>query len=101
MKKQTANMMRYLFRGALLLALVFLVIRVMPGAFAQRNNQISKEEVTRAAIIRESAKTDVPLTKQRTSVPAAPVACTLNGTLGTAPAGGSTGTLLTISASYP
>ena len=67
MKKQTANMMTYFFRGALLLALLFLVIRVIPGAFGQRNNQISKAEVTRAAIMRESARTDVPLTKQRTS----------------------------------
>ena len=95
MKKQTANMMRYFFRGALLLALVFLVIRVMPGAFAQRNNQISKAEVTRAAIIKESANADVPLTKKRTFVPAEPAACNLDGTLGAAPAGGSTGTLTT------
>ena len=95
MKKTNANAMRYLVRGALLLALLFLVIHVMPGAFGQRDSQISKTEATRAAIIRESATADVPLTKRRAFVPAAPVACNLNGTLGTAPAGGSTGILAT------
>ena len=86
--------MSYLFRGAFLLALLFIVSQIMP-AFGERNKELSKAEFTRAALAKESAKADVILKTQRTPVLAAPLVCNLDGVLGTAPVGGSTGTLTT------
>ena len=100
MKKQTITpiktpSIKQLLRAAFLLALLFLVSHMMPGAFGQRNKELSKAEFTRATLMKESARADVTLKTQtqRTPVPAAPQVCTLDGTLGTAPVGGSTGKL--------
>jgi hypothetical protein len=93
MKKQTANIMTYLGRGAFFVILLVLAIWLMPGAFGQRSRQITKAEATRTAVMKESARADVSITQQRTTRLHTPQVCTLDGVLGTAPVGGTTGNL--------
>jgi hypothetical protein len=75
--------------GAFFLVLFFLAIQVMPRALGQRES---------AGISKRSSDVEAPLLNQQAAplTPAEPgVGCTLNGTLGTAPPGGGTGTLTT------
>src|SRR5437870_10738327 len=93
MKKQTHSaVITHLLRGAFLITLLLLVAYV-PRAIGERiSKEALKSQITKAAIAKESAKADVPLSKQPTAVPSVPTVCTLNGVLGTAPVGGETGT---------
>src|SRR5262249_17095967 len=122
MKKQTNSSIKAQFlRGAFIL-LSLLALCAIPLALAQRN---AKSSVTKGAAKAISAadmyslqnappsagmatadqpayqgdstsRSDVPFLKPQTAVlPEVPAICSLNGTLGTAPPGGNTGTLAT------
>lgn len=78
-----------LLRAGFLLALLFLATFVIPGSFGQRMSKEALKAEARMA----SAKTDVQLLKERAPQPSVPTLCTLDGTLGTAPGGGATGTI--------
>ena len=90
MKKQTVSpIITHFLRTAFILVLLVLAVYVMPGVLGQR---MSKEAL-KAQATKASAKADVPLVRQQAPRPFAPAVCTLDGVLGTAPSGGSTGTL--------
>jgi hypothetical protein len=123
MKKQINSSIKAHLLWSTLILLSLLAIRAIPFALAQRNT--AKPSVTQAAtqlapaanmyppqnappstgtaIAHEPAyqgdstsRSDVPFLKPQTAlVPESPAVCTLDGTLGTAPPGGSTGGLAT------
>jgi len=93
MKKETTNVVSHLLRGAFLLVLLVFIVRLMPGAFGQRAGELTKAEANRAALAKESSRADVVLKQQRAPITAQPQLCNIAGLLGTATAGGSTGSL--------
>ena len=112
MKKQiNPSIKAHLLRSALIL-LSLLAICAIPFTLAQRNAAIPAARIyppqnaspsTSAAIAHQpsyqgdiTSRSDVPFLKpQAALVPERPAVCTLNGTLGTAPPGGATGTIAT------
>jgi hypothetical protein len=93
MKKQLPKMITHLLRGAFFLILLCFAFHLMSGASGQQGKALTKAEVTRANIMKESARADVPITQQRTTTVHTPQVCTIDAVLGTAPPGGATGSL--------
>ena len=93
MKKQPTTVSMHVLRVAFVLVLVALMAYVPRAIGGRISNESLKVERARATPLKESARADVELPRAQTSHPATPQVCTFDGVLGTAPAGGSTGTL--------
>src|SRR4051794_17567920 len=81
-------------RNILLVTAMGLIAYAIPHATgAKPSLDSAKRAASKAALVKESARADAPISKSRIQTPAAPLVCTINGVLGIAPAGGATGTL--------